>query len=235
MERIRIDDTTIEVKRSPRRKTVELMVERDGHVVIYAPESATTKSLEGTARGKLVWVYRKLGRKEEELHRLPTKEFVSGEGFYYLGRKYRLKLLDDTVISNDGAELRLVNGRFLMPREFAPDGRDIFVRWYTDKALDHVSRRVEALKARVAAAPEVINIRDLGFRWGSCTDKGKVFFHWRIVLLPPPRVDYLITHELVHLHEYNHSPMFYERLSRAVPNYARHEEWLRRYGDLYSI
>jgi predicted metal-dependent hydrolase len=235
MERIRINDVAIEVKRSPRRKTVELMVERDGRVVFYAPQSATSKSLESLAREKLVWIYRKLGRKEEELHHLPGKECVSGEGFYYLGRKYRLKLLDDPAISGDGNGLRLQNGRFLMPRELAPRGRDVFVRWYTEQALDRVSLRMKALKARVAAEPESIHIRDLSFRWGSCTHKGKMFFHWRIILLPQPRVDYLIMHELVHLHEHNHSPAFYERLARAVPDYAKQEDWLRRYGDLYSI
>lgn len=235
MERIRINDVVIEVKRSPRRKTVEIMVERDGRVVIYSPESANSKSLESIARGKLIWIYRKIGRKEEELHRLPAKEFVSGEGFYYLGRKYRLKLLDDPATSRDGTGLLLQNGRFLMPRELAPKGRGIFVRWYTEQALEHVSLRVKALKARVAAEPQSISIRDLGFRWGSCTHKGKVFFHWRIILLPQQRIDYLITHELVHLHEHNHSPAFYERLARAVPDYAKHEDWLRRYGDLYSL
>lgn len=235
MERIRINDVAIDVKLSPRRKTVELMVERDGRVVIYAPQSASGKSLESFAREKLVWIYRKLGRKDEELHRLPAKEFVSGEGFYFLGRKYRLKLLDNAPISGNGVGLQLQNGRFLMSRALAPKGRAIFVRWYSEQALDRLSSRVEALKARVAAEPESIHIRDLGFRWGSCTRKGKVLFHWRIILLPQPRIDYLIIHELVHLHEHNHSPAFYERLARAVPDYAKQEDWLRRYGDLYSI
>ena len=235
MERIGVNDVVIEVKRSPRRMTVELMVERDGRVVFYAPQSATSKGLESLAREKLVWIYRKLGRKEEELHRQPAKEYVSGEGFYYLGRKYRLKLLDDLGIPRDETGLRLENGRFLMPRDLALKGRSVFVRWYTEQALEHVSGRVKALESRVAAERESINIRDLGFRWGSCTHKGKVFFHWRIILLPQPRIDYLITHELVHIHEHNHSPAFYERLLRAVPDYERHEEWLRRYGDKYSL
>ena len=52
--------------------------------------------LETLIREKLLWMYQQLGRKEEELHQLPEKEYVSGEGFYYRGRKYRLKLVDES-------------------------------------------------------------------------------------------------------------------------------------------
>ena len=58
--------------------------------------------LETMVREKLLWIYQQLGRKEEELHQLPAKEYVSGEGFYYRGRKYRLKLIDESVPLRNG-------------------------------------------------------------------------------------------------------------------------------------
>ena len=172
---------------------------------------------------------------KEELHQLPEKEFVSGEGFYYRGRKYRLKLLDEPLPTGSGERLRFQNGRFLMLRKFAPKGREIFMGWYAKRAEEWIPRRVMSLQERVGVRPISIEIRDLGFRWGSCTQKGKLFFHWRLILLPSERVDYLILHELVHMHEHNHSPAFYERLRRAAPEYELHEEWLRRNGDQYGL
>ena len=62
-------------------------------------------------------------------------------------------------------------------------GREIFIGWYTERAADWIPRRVQLLQDRVGIMPESIEIRDLGFRWGSCTEKGKIFFHWR---LDPP-------------------------------------------------
>jgi hypothetical protein len=62
-----------------------------------------------------------------------------------------------------------------------------------------------------------------------------VFFHWRAVLLPPERIDYLVMHELVHIHEHNHGTAFYDRLRRASPDFKQQEDWFRRYGDLYSL
>ena len=235
MENIAIKDLTIEVKRSARRKTVELTVERDGSIILYAPVNVDQGNLEALVRDKLLWIYLQLGRKEEELHQLPEKEYVSGEGFYYRGRKYRLKLHQEQEGVKNGEPLRFLNGRFMMPRALAPKGREVFIHWYTKRAADWIPLRVRLLQGRVGANPESIDIRDLGFRWGSCTEKGKLFFHWRLILLPPERIDYLILHELVHLHEHNHSPAFYERLRRAAPEYEMHEEWLRRNGDHYGL
>lgn len=235
MERIAIKDIAVEVRRSARRKTVELSVGRGGEIVLHAPENATTDKLTALLQGRLVWIYQQLGRKQEELHRHPAKEYVSGEGFYYRGRKYRLKLTDDFLTVRNGKHLQLLNGRFRMHRILAATGREVFIRWYTERVADWLPRRVRQLQDRVGIVPETLEIQDLGFRWGSCTDNGKLLFHWRIILLPPERIDYLIQHELVHLHEHNHGPAFYERLRRAVPEYEHHEQWLRVNGDRYSL
>lgn len=225
-----IDNLCVEVHRSSRRRQVDLTVERDGRVVVAAPERLTDEEIDKLVRSRLVSLHSNLARKREVLSNQPAKQYVTGEGFYYLGRKFRLKLVDAT---DDG--LRLLNGRFLLPRASARDGRSHFVRWYTEHAQQWLFDRASSLQDRVAAHPTVIRIRDLGYRWGSCTENGAVNFHWRIILLPPPRIDYLILHELCHLHEHNHSPAFYERLRRAAPDHHEHERWLRENGDHYCL
>ncbi|WP_277057971.1 M48 family metallopeptidase [Trichlorobacter lovleyi] len=231
MEKIAINDLSIEVRRSSKRKTIELTVDRDGRILLYAPATTDTMTLEMLVKERRLWIYQKLGRKDEELHALPQKEYVSGEGFHYLGRKYRLKVIDDPLVLT----LKFRNGRFLMPPALTPRGHDLFIQWYTHRAMEWISRRISMHQARVGVAPQSVGVQDLGYRWGSCTQKGKLFFHWRIILLPPERIDYLILHELVHIHEHNHSPAFYDHLRRVAPEYEAHEEWLRRNGDVYNI
>jgi len=236
MEVIAIKDLSILIKRSSRRTPAELSVERDGNVILYAPDNVGREKLEPLVLEKMLWIYRQLGRKEEELHNLPDKEFVSGEGFYYRGRKYKLKRVDDPLPGQkDRNILRWQNGRFLLPRPLAPIGRETFIAWYIKRAEDWVPERVQLLQGRVGVTPVSINIRDLGFRWGSCTQSSKLFFHWRLMLLPIEQIDYLILHELVHLLEHNHSQDFYKQLRCAAPEYELHEEWLRRNGDRYCL
>jgi len=234
-ETILIRDLRVEVQRSPRRKTIELVVERDAEVRLLAPETATRERLEQILNEKLVWIYGKLGRKEEELQRPPKKEFVSGEGFHYLGKKHRLKVLNKLESQRLQKPLSLYQGRFLLRQDALPKAREHFVRWYSQHGSMWVMERLQDLSARVGATPSSFEIRDLSYRWGSCTEQGKVMLHWKAILLPPSVIRYLLLHELVHLIEHNHSPEFYRRMRAAVSDYERVEEWLRLNGDEFGL
>lgn len=72
--------------------------------------------------------------------------------------------------------------------------------------------------------------QDLGYRWGSCGKGGRLFFHFRTVLLPPPIIEYVVVHELVHLVEPHHNPAFWARVERAMPDFADRKQWLAEKG-----
>lgn len=233
-ETISVDDLHVEVRRSSRRHTVDLIVDRFGQLVITVPEALDCYEVERIIRQKQLWIYKTLDRKREALHPHVQKEYVTGEGFYYLGKKYRLKVFDPDNSGHTPA-LCLKNGRFMMRRDAIEHGKDHFVWWYTAQGRRWLVNVVEMLKERVATKPKRVDIRDLQFQWGSCTPKGDVYFHWRVMLLPPSIIHYLVLHELVHLHEHHHGPRFYERLERAVPDFVSLEGWLEKHGDRYAL
>ena len=69
---------------------------------------------------------------------------------------------------------------------------------------------------RVGAEPSRVEVRDLGYRWGSCGRAGGLNIHWQTIVLPPNVVDYVVVHELVHLREPNHTPAFWTRVERQA-------------------
>ncbi|MGF1571920.1 MAG: M48 family metallopeptidase, partial [Sumerlaeia bacterium] len=202
---------------------------------ILSPETTTRETLEKLLREKLLWIYGKLGRKEEELRRAPRREFVTGEGFYYLGKKHRLKVLSRMESACQTRQLSLHQGRFFLREDALDKAREQFVRWYAQRAAIWLTERMTDLAERVGAQPAAFECRDLANRWGSCTENGKVLIHWRAMMLPPTVIRYLVLHELVHLIEHNHSPDFYSRLRAAVPDFQKQEEWLRLHGDDYDL
>jgi predicted metal-dependent hydrolase len=232
---VQIDELRVEVRRSPRRRTVDLIVDRFGDLVINVPDALPARDVEAIVRKKQEWIYSKLGDKKITLYRGGPKEYVTGEGFHYLGKKYRLKVFDPEVTGRVVPPLRLLNGRFMMFRSAAIEGRDHFIRWYTNQALKWLKSAVDSLQERVGAKPRSIYVRDLKYRWGSCNAGGDAYFHWRVILLPPKMVRYLVIHELVHLHVHNHSLAFYERLARVAPDYREIEAWLKENGDHYAL
>lgn len=234
-ELFQIDDLQVEVRRSSRRRTVDLIVDRFGELVINVPESLSPGDLAAIVRKKQEWIYTKLGQKELVLRPTGLKEYVTGEGFYYLGKKYRLKLFDADETTKQTAPLRLLNGRFWMVKSATTDGHNHFIRWYIQQGQKWLGNAMDSLKERVLVKPRTVLVRDLKYRWGSCNAAGDVYFHWRVVLLPPRVIRYLILHELIHLREHNHSPAFYERLAQVVPDYREIEKWLESNGDYYAL
>ena len=176
-------------------------------------------------REKKFWLYTKLAEKEARQRAIGRAEFVSGEGFPYLGRSYRLLLVDE-----QDAPLKLEAGRFKLLRRLSPEGREQFVRWYTEHATRWLRRRVRDWAARMGVNPRGLEVRDLGFRWGSCGQTGVVNFHWATILMPPRVVDYVVVHELAHLVEPNHTTEFWRVVERSMPEYEQRKAWLAEHG-----
>jgi predicted metal-dependent hydrolase len=79
-------------------------------------------------------------------------------------------------------------------------------------------------------APADLRVQGLGYRWGSCGKGDVLYFHWKTILLPGRIAEYIVVHEMAHLHEPHHTPAFWRRLERAMPDYERRHEWLRHHG-----
>ena len=77
-----------------------------------------------------------------------------------------------------------------------------------------LQHRVEHFAARIGVIPPTVQVRDLGYRWGSC-GRG-VNLDWRSILLPPRYIDYILAHELVRLCEPRHNKHFWAALSSVA-------------------
>ena len=220
-----VDDLLFELKRSPRRRTMEITVDRGGELVLTAPPDVGEARLRSFVREKRFWIYTRLAEKERLQRAVPRKEFVDGEGFLYLGRSFRLKLVEEQDVP-----LKLLGGRFRLSRSALPMARETFVRWYCEHGRIWLAGRVDEFRKRMEVAPGDLSVRDLGFRWGSCGKEKNLYFHWKTILLPPRIAEYVVAHELAHLHEAHHTPEFWLRVERVMPDFAQRKTWLAEHG-----
>ena len=93
MGTLTVGDLEFEVRRSARRRTVQITVDRGGELVLAAPHDCPVSTMENFVQEKRSWIYTKLAEKEALWAEAPRKQYVSGEGFPYLGRSYRLLLV----------------------------------------------------------------------------------------------------------------------------------------------
>src|SRR5712691_10858089 len=158
-ETLEISGLTFEVRRSLRRKTLGLTVDRGGALRIHAPENTTEPELTQWTRSKLLWVHRKLTLKEEMAPKVRAPEFVSGENFSYLGRNYRLK-----VVREPAAPLRFDGKYFWLAADVWGEAEVHFRRWYIRTGRDWLRERTTALAHKTGTGASRIEVRDLGFR-----------------------------------------------------------------------
>lgn len=227
-----VDGLTYELRRSPKRATIGITVDRDGSLILTAPEDCPEATIEEIVRKKQLWVHTKLAQKRLLFRPRAQKEYVTGEGFQYLGRSYRLLLVDAEADSPTPA-LRLCGGWFELRRDERYRAEEHFVGWYTRNGEPWIRRRASLLSDRIGAEPASVCVRELGYRWGSCGPGGTLNFHWRTLCLPPRMVEYVIVHELVHLVEPHHGPGFWRRVERVIPDFADRKRWLAENGGRF--
>jgi hypothetical protein len=170
-------------------------------------------------------VYRKLAEKDLLLAPPIRKHFVSGESFDYLGRRYRLLLADD------GTHVRLNRGRLLLPRSLLHAAASEVIGWYRARARQWLPARIRPWAKRMGAQPGELDVRDLGYRWGSLGKSDRLNLHWAAIQLPATLVDYVIVHELAHLEHPNHTPGFWSSVARAMPDYDSRKARLAQMGS----
>ncbi len=235
-----VGDLVLAVAPPSDRTTIEIVVERDAALVLKAPPAVTVERATQFVASKRRWVYRKLAEKDALTGPPILKQFVEGEGFAYLGRSYRLSLTADTpgdrpnqgrpgqqarpdsARTADLPAVRLDRGRFGLAVAEAERGAAAMRRWYIDVGGQWLRRRIRPWAARLGEDAVAVDVRDLGFRWGSARPADgpqRINVHWATLQLPPSLIDYVLVHELAHLRETNHTPEFWSTVSRLMPDY----------------
>ena len=222
-----VGDLVFKVAPPRQRKTIEIVVERDASLVLKAPPVVTIERATRFVTSKRQWVYRKLVEKDALSGPPVVKRFVEGEGFAYLGRSYRLTL------TPAGTGVRLDRGRFHLPAGEADRGAEAMRHWYTKVGTKWLRKRIRPWSARMGEQYVTVDVRDLGYRWGSARPaKGpqRINIHWATLQLPPSLIDYVLVHELAHLREPNHTPEFWAMVERLMPGYHAHKTSLAAIG-----
>ena len=236
---VRFGDTSIEyeVRRSQRRKkTVQVTVDGGG-VQIAAPTTTPDGELQAIVRKRAPWI---LKHAHEDALGIVPKRFVSGETLPYLGRNVRLVLEP----KDEGApEIRFDHWRFRVSIPDSLEGEERYQRirraivdWYRTRAAARMRSGVQIWWPRLGngVEPQIL-IRNQRQRWGSCAPDGTLRFNWRVMMLEPSLVEYVIVHELVHLRIKNHSQDFWQTLASVLPDVEHRRRRLSEAGKTLPL
>ena len=206
-------------------KNITLKVRPNGEAILTAPNSANDEHIKFIMQKRAKWIAKK--RAFFASFKTPQKEYVSGEDFRYLGRSYRLK-----VVQSKRERVKLQRGYLEL---FVKDKSDLkrkeilVYEWYHEKATLYFFNILQEFNKIVKQDIKSVKIRQMKTRWGSCNPY-KSYINLNIELIKKPKscIEYVVFHELAHLHYPDHSKKFYDYLSLYMPDWQKRKEILER-------
>lgn len=211
------------------RKTLGIKVYPDKSVHVIAPMGTNIDKVSEKVQSKAAWVLRQQDFFLSFHPITPPRRFVSGETHRYLGKQYRLKLMDA-----EKETVKLQGGNITVFTKDKTDKRRIeklLKSWFKLKADLHFNKLFQELaplaKSFYTSTP-TLKYKWMDKRWGSCSQKGEVLLNTELIKAPKKCIEYVIIHELCHLAHLNHSAAFYELLNKLSPDWRKTKDELEK-------
>lgn len=225
----RIEYTLIQTARS----NVLLQALPEGQTRVYAPKSMKLREIDETVRKNadtIAGLHEKLDRQlDADRKNKPVSEgsMISVEGEMLVLRLHEGR----TRAKYEGGEMHL----WLKNPEDEATVRAALKSVLAARALERIRERLEVYAPRIGKEYGRVAIRDQRSRWGSCSSKNNLNFNWKLIMAPPQVLDYVVIHELCHLHEFNHSQRFWRLVADQMPEYEAWKKWLKAHGGELGV
>ena len=221
--------------RRARRRSIGFVVGIEG-LSVSAPRWVALAEVEQALQAKAGWILRKLHEQHERAQRLQAAKLVWQDGttLPYLGETV-IVLLDARVsgaqLNSDAQALPGVPRLTLhvgLPHTATQDQiRDAVQSWLQRQARQVFEARCAHFAPQLAVRVRRLSLSSASTRWGSASANGAVRLNWRLIHFALPVIDYVVTHELAHLREMNHSPAFWDVVRSVLPDYEHSRGALR--------
>ena len=213
-----VGSASVRLAVNARARRIGLRIDAAGQVVATAPSTRALPQALAFARARSGWIAERLTARPQAVALEP------GSTIPVRGRPVRL-------VAEPGRRAARLEGETVV----AGGEGDAFARRVLRLLRAEALADLRAATARHVAALgkpiPTVAVADARTRWGSCTPgRGTIRYSWRLILSPPPVLDYVAAHEVAHLAEANHSPAFWAVVARLYGDPKPARTWLKAHG-----
>jgi predicted metal-dependent hydrolase len=198
------------------RRTITISISPDAKLVVHAPNRMPLTFIQEFVNDKSDWILKHIETIKEKIPQ--TKSYTSGETFLYLGKEYTLHIGNYKEITFTST---LNFPKFLLFRI----KKELEI-WYMKAAREFIMQRLEHHATLMNTTYKDVFFSDTKSKWGTCGPDNTLQFNWRLIMAPPPVIDYVVIHELAHTKEKNHGTRFWKEVQKNTPAYRQHRKWL---------
>ncbi len=190
-----------------------------GRVRVAAPLSLSNEAVRLAVVTRMGWIKRQRAKFDAQT-RQSARAYVSGESHYYLGRHYRLRLIEGApfgrvhIRNSRSLELHVRAGSDQAVRE------RVFLGWYRRELRARAIPIIEKWAAAMEIATPICGIKRMKTKWGTCSiGAHRIWLNLELIKKPPQCVEYIVAHELTHFLERKHSDRFVALMNKQLPQW----------------
>ena len=213
-------------------KNITLRIKENGGIFLTAPVGMSISEVQQFLESKEQWLRQKLQlvlqvqQKQEKKYSMGELPF-DGQHVWLWGKRLPARFLlsskkhgtyevqADAVCfyyrSELNNEAKCAFVEFFYKQELAGRGEQLLQAWEKKMGVRHTGLKVHRMKTR----------------WGSCNVRtGGINLNTLLACWPQECLEYIVVHELAHLHEANHSPRFHAIVERYLPEWRERKKLL---------
>lgn len=199
-------------------KKVSIKINSKGEVILKKPKNFDDKLLEQFINLKKEWILQNKCKILEKLSKF--KNVLDYKSILMNGNEIQVFYNSKNNITEHGIYTK--NLKTLIT----------YIKKYASQIIND---RVDYLSKKYNLNVKSISIENTRKRWGACTLNKDIKINFRAVFLPQESLDYIITHELMHILEFNHSKRFWQLVNAKIPNYINIKKDLKDKGFLLEL
>ncbi len=200
----------------------------NGRVRVAAPLRVGDDAVRLAVIGKLGWVRRQQAEFKAQ-QRQSEREMVSGESHYFLGRRYRLR-----VIEHHGAAKVNLRGNssidlYIRKGSRADEREQVLLRWYRAQLKALIPPLLHKWQPVLGVHVAGWGVKKMKTKWGSCNSNDRrIWLNLELAKKPVQCLEYILFHEMVHLLERRHNDRFHALINQFMPKWRLYREELNR-------
>nr|WP_154223486.1 SprT family zinc-dependent metalloprotease [Marinicella rhabdoformis] len=194
----------------------------DGQVRVSVPYQVSDRVIEQFVLDRLDWI-ESAQAQIKSLAIKPEFEYKSGEWHQVFGEAFKLVVLaakgKHQVLSKDQRLYMYVG-----TKTTTANRKKLLNQWYRDQLLIKAESIIEKWQPIVGKQVAECRIKNMKTRWGTChIHDARIWLSLSLAQYPVSCVEYIVVHEMTHLHERLHNKRFHALMDGFMPDWRERQ------------
>lgn len=206
-------------------KNANIRIKPNLEVTFTAPLHMAQSEIDLILAKRMAWILKHLER-FKQAQSVNLLESTSDEELRYLGRSYRIELIESQIESVELlADCVMIT---LCDKSDIKRKQRLIQEWYYAKSKECFTSIINRYQPIVDKKINRMVIRKMTTRWGSCNyRKSYINLNLELIKYPLPAIEYVVFHELTHLIHHDHSKRFYDYIAAYMPDWKIRKNFLK--------